>query len=165
MNEDSIYKYLGYAVIVIFVFLMLYYLWKVQFNLLYKMKNLTNNNSDSNSNGEDIVEGFSTAPIENTNTPSNSEEYLKVLELTLKKQKNNLLVGKNRRNYENILVNLDEWANVQMFNAATSGAINAKKQDLNSKDIECINCVNGLAKFKKNLANIVEWMDGVKDDE
>lgn len=161
MNEDTIYKYLGYGIVGLFVFFTVHYLWKLQFNFLYKMNKLMEN-GNSNSN---VVEGFTTAPIDSTSTPSNSEEYAKVLEATLQKQKNNLLVGKNRRNYENILLNLDEWTNIQMFNAATSGAINARKKDLNSKDIECINCVNGLAKFKKNLTNIMEWMDGVKDDE
>ena len=161
MSEDTIYKYLGYAVIAIFVFIMIHYLWRLQFDVLYKIRNKIDDNEDNNGN---VVEGFTTAPFDSTKTASNSEEYLKVLEATLKKQKNNLLVEQNRRNYENILINLDEWANVQMFNAATSGAIDAKKKDLTNKDIQCIDCVNGLAKFKKNLLGIMEWMDTVKED-
>ena len=156
MSEDTIYKYLGYGVVGIFILCLIYYLWKMQFNLLYKMKSMTDNNN--------VQEGFTTASQDSTLTPSNSEEYKKVLETVLEKQKNNLLVGKNRRTYEDILINLDEWTNVQMFNAATSGAIKADKKDLTGKDIECINCVNGLAKFKKNLGNILEWMDTIKDE-
>ena len=130
MINDIQIKYLAFFIIIIFFIYYFLYLSKQQFKLI---ESLTNNSYDSETFANDIKES--------TN-----------------KMTDTLLVSKYRDNYENIIINLEEWCNAKILSTILDGSIDIKS----SGEEEIINSmkkINEMENFKNNLNSSMKFLD------
>jgi len=117
MSEDNIYKYLGLGVVSILAIYIGIKSLTFQAKLIEGMTN--NNNNNNQSTQVSLLEN--TTNISAENIKKENEKLTDVL-----------AINKYRTNYENLIIALEEYTNIMMFNNVTlvSNLINQKKTTL-----------------------------------
>ena len=134
MNSDNIYKYLGLAVIAVFVLYIVLKSMKFQAN---------------------IIEGMATAAAGTTSTdnlPSSVKSNTDTIE-------DALTITKYRRVYEDTLINLETSASVSMLSAITKNAETISKDPTSAESQKIITSINNLKTFKDSLNDTMTALD------
>jgi hypothetical protein len=134
MDSDNIYKYLGLAVIAVFVLYIVLKSMKFQAN---------------------IIEGMASAGAGTTST-DNMPSAVKSNTDTIEDA---LTITKYRRVYEDTLINLETSASVSMLSAVTKNAETISKDPTSVESQKIITSVNNLKAFKDSLNDTMTALD------
>ena len=100
-----------------------------------------------------IVEGLT-----NNNTFASSSEFIyKAIGKENDKAKDAMLLKKYKDNYEKIIINLEEWCNLQMLGLVFSNNLDITT-GMSDKNIQLINKLNECRDFKQNLNDCMEYL-------
>ncbi len=134
MKQDEFFKIIGIVIVCFFIIYMVMKMFQLQTNII---EGLTN--ADSNSVGE----------------AGTAASYAASIKAQVVKLQDELLVAKYRKDYEAVLINLDDYIGYMMI-----------KQSLNMKldgdiktNIEAINNLNILKNSKDSLNNAMAFLD------
>ena len=146
-------KYVGVFFIVLFLIYFIGHMGTVQKKIVEGLSNRDDNeDSDNSKNGSDSNCGY------------NSEKIAENIDEMASKIKDGLLIDNYRDNYENILMNLEEWANASILKTLVCGKINTKN-DVSSnnpdakKTIAAMALVKELNEFKGILDGSMKYLD------
>ena len=138
MNSDNIYKYLGLAVIAIYLLYIVIKSMKFQANIIEGMASA----SSSSSSGKTSTDNLASAVKSNTDTIEDA-----------------LTITKYRRPYEDTLINLETSAGVSMLSAITKNAEIISKDPTSVESQKLIAIVNNLKAFKDSLNDTMSTLD------
>jgi len=134
MDSDNIYKYLGLAVIAVFVLYIVLKSMKFQANIIEGMA--------SASAGTTSTDDMPSAVKSNTDTIEDA-----------------LTITKYRRTYEDTLINLETSASVSMLSAVTKNAETISKDPTSVESQKIITSINNLKAFKDSLNDTMSALD------
>ncbi len=140
MNSDNIYKYLGLAVIAIYLLYIVIKSMKFQANIIEGMA--SSSSSSSSSSGKTSTDNLASAVKSNTDTIEDE-----------------LTITKYRRPYEDTLINLETSAGVSMLSAITKNAEIISKDPTSVESQKVITIVNNLKAFKDSLNDTMSTLD------
>ena len=138
MNSDNIYKYLGLAVIAVYLLYIVIKSMKFQANIIEGMASA----SASASSGKTSTDNLASAVKSNTDTIEDA-----------------LTITKYRRPYEDTLINLETSAGVSMLSAITKNAETISKDPTSVESQKIITIVNNLKAFKDSLNDTMSTLD------
>jgi hypothetical protein len=138
MNSDNIYKYLGLAVIAIYLLYIVIKSMKFQANIIEGMASA----SSSSSSGKTSTDNLASAVKSNTDTIEDA-----------------LTITKYRRPYEDTLINLETSAGVSMLSTITKNAEIISKDPTSVESQKVIAIVNNLKAFKDSLNDTMSTLD------
>jgi hypothetical protein len=138
MNSDNIYKYLGLAVIAIYLLYIVIKSMKFQANIIEGMASA----SSSSSSGKTSTDNLASAVKSNTDTIEDA-----------------LTITKYRRPYEDTLINLETSAGVSMLSTITKNAEIISKDPTSVESQKVITIVNNLKAFKDSLNDTMSTLD------
>ena len=72
-----------------------------------------------------------------------------------------LLIGKYKHDYEDIILELEDYLNLSMLEAVNL-LIAGKKQQFDKDDIELIKTINQVNEFRKTLDDVMTFVDKQK---
>ena len=98
-----------------------------------------------------IVEGI-------TNMASDSSDIASLIKDDTTKTLDTLLIGKYRTNYEDIIINMNDWCDAQILNSVVSGDLDCKN-GCNDKLLGKIRNINDLESFKGTLNKTMKYLD------
>ncbi len=98
-----------------------------------------------------IVEGI-------TNMASDSSDIASLIKDDTTKTLDTLLIGKYRTNYEDIIINMNDWCDAQILNSVVSGELDCKN-GCNDKLLGKIRNINDLESFKGTLNKTMKYLD------
>ena len=140
-------KYVGVFLIVLFLIYFIGHMGTVQKKVVEGLSNKDDDSDNGNSkNGGDSNCGY------------NSEKIAENVGDMATKIKDGLLIDTYRENYENILVNLEEWANASILKTLVCGKINTKN-DISSNNSDAKNTIAAMA-LVKDLNEFKQILDG-----
>ena len=148
-------KYIGVAILILFMIYFVAHMGTRQRNLIEGLRNRDDDDDDDNGNGNDDS---------GSNCGSNSEKISEKVKDMKTKILDGLLIDKYRDNYEDILINLDDWASASIIKALVCGKIDPS-DDVTSdnsrakKTIATIALVKDLDKFRDILNNAMKSLD------
>ena len=134
MDSDNIYKYLGLAVIAVFVLYIVLKSMKFQANIIEGMA--------SSSAGTTSTDNIPSAVKSNTDTIEDA-----------------LTITKYRKVYEDTLINLETSASVSMLSAVTKNAETISKDPTSVESQKIITSINNLKAFKDSLNDTMSALD------
>ena len=134
MNSDNIYKYLGLAVIVVFLLYIVLKSMKFQAN---------------------IIEGMASAAAGTTSTDNLSSAVKSNTDMI----EDALTITKYRRSYEETLINLETSAGVSMLSAIAKNAETISKDPTSAAAQKIITSINNLKAFKDSLNDTMTTLD------
>lgn len=138
---DDIYKKLGFISLVVIT---VYFFYKV----------LEMNNA--------IMEGFASKKGKKSRDEKN---YVKETKDSIKKKteqlRDTLLIGKYKHDYEDIILELEDYLNLSMLEAVNLLTAGKKKQ-FDKDDIELIKTINQVNEFRKTLDDVMTFVDKQK---
>ena len=138
MNSDNIYKYLGLAVIAVYLLYIVIKSMKFQANIIEGMASA----SADASSGKTSTDNLASAVKSNTDTIEDA-----------------LTITKYRRPYEDTLINLETSAGVSMLSAITKNAETISKDPTSVESQKIITIVNNLKAFKDSLNDTMSTLD------
>lgn len=131
-KESKTCEYLGLSVVIV---LLLF--------VGYKMINYHSN----------VVEGLT----DSSDSKTNPQKLAEPIKETITKIEDAILIDKYRSDYENIIIDLEEWANMELIQLLGSGLV---KTDLGADgNIENIRKMNDLNTFKSTLDSAMKFLD------
>tara|TARA_A100001011_G_scaffold265555_1_gene274377 strand:+ start:54 stop:509 length:456 start_codon:yes stop_codon:yes gene_type:complete len=146
-------KYVGVFLIVLFLIYFVGHMGTMQKKVVEGLSSRDDDDDDKDSkNGGDSNCGY------------NSDKIATNVEDMATKIKDGLLIDTYRENYENILMNLEEWANATILKTLVCGKINTKN-DVSSnnsdakKTIAAMALVKDLNEFKGILDGSMKYLD------
>jgi hypothetical protein len=142
MNSDNIYKYLGLAVIAIYLLYIVIKSMKFQANIIEGMASASASSSSSSSSGKTSTDNLASAVKSNTDTIEDA-----------------LTITKYRRPYEDTLINLETSAGVSMLSTITKNAEIISKDPTSVESQKVITIVNNLKAFKDSLNDTMSTLD------
>jgi len=138
---DDIYKKLGFISLVVIT---VYFFYKV----------LEINKT--------IMEGFANKKGKKSRDEKN---YVKETKDSLKKKteqlRDTLLIGKYKHDYEDIILELEDYLNLSMLEAVNLLSA-VKKDQFDKDDIELIKSINQVNKFRQTLDDVMTFVDKQK---
>ena len=109
-----------------------------------------------------IMEGFANKKGKKSN---NYKNYVKETRDSMKKKteqlRDTLLIGKYKHEYEDIVLELEDYLNLSMLEAVNILS-STKKEQFNKDDIELIKNINQVNEFRKTLDDIMTFIDKQK---
>ena len=132
MDKEYV-NYIIYAVLVICIIYVISRLIGYQSNI---MEGLTNPNSNTAGVSSDVA--------------------VKLLQNMNEKMKDGFLIGKYKKNYEKLLIELEEWSNLELLSTLFELKIN---NGLDNDNKNIIKTVNDLSNFKGNLNQIMDYLE------
>ena len=145
-------KYIGVAILILFMIYFVAHMGATQKRLV---EGLRNRDDDDDDNGNDN---------DSSNCGANSEKIAEKVKDMKTSILDGLLIDKYRDNYEDILINLDDWASASILKALVCGKIDPS-DDVTSdnsrakKTIATIALVKDLDKFRDILNNSMKSLD------
>jgi len=130
LTSSKFFQYLGCALVILIVFYIVMSLCNYQLKLV---ETLTNMSSDSVSTAATIKESTT-------------------------KTLDTLLINKYRSNYEDIIINMNNWCDAEMLRTIVSGDIDCKN-GCDDKFMKKIHTVNDLGNFKGYLNKTMGFLD------
>ena len=130
LSSSKFFQYLGCALVILIVFYIIMSLCNYQLKLV---ETLTNMSSDS------------------VNTAATIKE-------STTKTLDTLLIDKYRSNYEDIIINMNDWCDAQMLKTIVSGEMDCKN-GCDDKFMKKIQTVNDLGSFKGYLNKSMGFLD------
>ena len=130
LSSNKFFQYLGCTLVILIVIYIVMSLFNYQLTLV---ETLTNMSSDSVDTAATIKESTT-------------------------KTLDTLLVDKYRSNYEDIIINMNEWCDAQMLKTVVSGEMDCKN-GCNEKFMKKIHTVNDLGNFKNYLNKTMGYLD------
>ena len=98
-----------------------------------------------------IVEGI-------TNIASDSSDVAESIKNNTTKTLDTLLINKYRTNYEDIIINMNDWCDAQILNMIVSGDLDCTN-GYNDKLLTKIRNLNDLESFKDTLNKAMKYLD------
>ena len=98
-----------------------------------------------------IVEGI-------TNVASDSSDIAESIKVNTTKTLDALLIDKYRTNYEDIIINMNDWCDAQILNIIASGDLDCSN-GYNDKLLVKIRNMNDLESFKSTLNKTMKYLD------
>jgi len=129
-TSNDMFQYLGCAIVCIVALYIIMSLLKYQANMIEGLTNLSSNSTD-------------TASLIKDNTT---------------KTLDTLLVDKYRGNYEDIIVNMNDWCDAQILNNVVSGKMDCSN-GCNEKILANVKNINDLETFKGSLNKTMKYLD------
>ena len=145
-------KYIGVFLLVLFLIYFVGHMGTYQKKLVEGLTSMDNDDDSDDDSGS------------SSNCGSNSDKIAENVSDMAEKITDGLLIDKYRENYENILINLDEWASASILKTLVCGKINTK-QDVSSsnsdakKTIAAMAVVKDLHAFKGILEGSMKYLD------
>lgn len=102
-----------------------------------------------------VKEGFRNRRDRDSDPTSDMEDQVNDLEITLDKLKTSVSIDANRKNYENIILNLDDIVSYSMMNRISQIDPNSKFSDMSADFAE----LNQMQDAKKTLNDMMAWLD------
>jgi hypothetical protein len=136
MNSNNIYEYLGIAVVAILLLLFILKSMKFQANILESMVS-----SVKTSEKSDLA-------VEVKNNSTLIED--------------SLLIDKYRKDYENIIIELEAVVNSNIFNSLSKNAVSISKDPFSDESQKIIVGINNLKAFKDSLNESMTFIDKYK---
>ena len=130
LTSSKFFQYLGCALVILIVFYIVMSLCNYQLKLV---ETLTNMSSDSVSTAATIKESTT-------------------------KTLDTLLINKYRSNYEDIIINMNNWCDAEILRTIVSGDIDCKN-GCDDKFMKKIHTVNDLGNFKGYLNKSMGFLD------
>lgn len=134
MQADSIYKYVGIFVIALF------FLFIVVRTLNFQAK---------------VLEGLTTG---STTEKSNIPEAISANTTTLE---DSLLLSKYKKNYEDVLINLENNVNFNILNGIVSNAETLSKNPMDPAALQMVASMNSLKTFKDTLNDTMSFLNKI----
>jgi hypothetical protein len=135
--NDEIFKLIGITIVAAFIIYMIIKMFQLQVRVV---EGLTNQ-SDS------------TAPV--TGEAGTSSSYAAAVKAQVVKLQDELLISKYRKDYENAIINLDDYVSFLMLKQA----LNVKTDGDIKSNIESINNLNSLKSAKDSLNVTMKFLD------
>lgn len=110
-------------------------------------------------NRTSLVEGL----VGSTATASKSEQIAASILNDNKVFKDALLMPKYYKNYESIIVDMEEWCNLQMVNAVVDNGINVN-DGMSEANMKIVKNINDVKKMKDNLQDVMSYLDSQKNE-
>jgi|TARA_Y100000992_G_C21265411_1_gene493692 hypothetical protein len=98
-----------------------------------------------------IVEGI-------TNMASDSSNIAESIKKDTTKTLDGMLIDKYRTNYEDIIINMNEWCDIQILNTIISGDLDCTN-GYNDKLLSKMRNINDLETFKGTLNKAMKYLD------
>ena len=130
LSSSKFFQYLGCALVILIVFYIVMSLCNYQFKLV---ETLTNMSSDS------------------VNTAATIKE-------STTKTLDTLLIDKYRSNYEDIIINMNDWCDAEMLKTIVSGEMDCKN-GCDEQFMKKLHTVNDLGSFKGYLNKSMSFLD------
>ena len=134
MQADSIYKYVGVFVIALF------FLFIIVRTLNFQAK---------------VLEGLTTG---STTEKSNIPEAISANTTTLE---DSLLLSKYKKNYEDVLINLENNVNFNILNGIVSNAETLSKNPMDPTALQMVSSMNSLKTFKDTLNDTMSFLNKI----
>ena len=134
MQADSIYKYVGIFVISLF------FLFIIVRTLNFQAK---------------VLEGLTTG---STTEKSNIPEAINANTTTLE---DSLLLSKYKKNYEDIIINLENNVNFNILNGIVSNAETLSKNPMDPTALQMVASMNSLKTFKDTLNDTMAFLNKI----
>ena len=132
MNIETILLYLGYVAVILFIVWFLFKLTNIQVKIA---EGLTNRNTanETGPNGKAIL-----------------NETTQIID--------GLHIDKYRGNYENIIMNLEDWCNATILSTISNNKINTT-DPMSDNTMKTISALNQLKQFKDTLNGAMLYLD------
>ena len=128
--NNQMFQYIGCGLCLLFIIYIVFSFSKYQFSM---------------------IEGL-------TNISSNSADTAAIIKDQTTKTLDTLLINKYRSNYEDIIVNMNDWCDAQILNIIVSGEMDCKN-GCSEKFMASVKKVNNLENFKKTLNDSIGYLD------
>lgn len=136
LDKDSIYKYVGIFVIALF------FLFIIVRTLNFQAK---------------VLEGLTTGS-DTTTEKSNIPEAINANTTTLE---DSLLISKYKKNYEDVLINLENNVNFNILNGIVSNAETLSKNPMDPAALQMVASMNSLKTFKDTLNDTMAFLNKI----
>tara|TARA_A100001015_G_C15043624_1_gene741687 strand:+ start:1806 stop:2243 length:438 start_codon:yes stop_codon:yes gene_type:complete len=142
MNNNFV-KYLGVVVIVLF--------------LIYFVSHLANSQRN-------LVEGLTNNVTEGLGSGADAEAIAKEIKTTTEKIMDSMNINKYRKDYDNIIINLEDLCNATILKNVVASNINldtntGDSSSKSKKTLELIETLNNLENFKNTLNSCMKFLD------
>ena len=144
MIQDEFFKIIGIIIVSFFVIYMTIKMFQLQTNIVEGLTNNTDMTTPTNSNT------FSSSGEAGT-----SASYASGIKSQVVKMQDELLISKYRKEYENVLINLDDYVGYLMIKQT----LNLKINDDVKTNIEKMNNLNILKNAKDSLNTTMAFLD------
>ena len=134
-KESKTREYLGLSVVIVLILF-----------VGYKMINYHSN----------VIEGL-TDSSDSSDTKTNPQKLAAPIKETITKIEDAILIDKYRSDYENIIIDLEEWANMELIQMLGSGLV--KTDSGADSNIANIRKMNDLNTFKSTLDSAMKFLD------
>lgn len=105
-----------------------------------------------------IMEGFVSKKSKKAASKSHVSEIRDSMKKKTEHLKDTLLIGKYKTDYEDIILELEDYLNLSMLQAINILS-STSKDSLGKDDIELINNINSVNKFKNTLNGVMKFID------
>ncbi len=141
MIQEDIFKIVGIIVVCFFIIYMTMKMFQLQTKVI---EGLTN--------GNEIV---STTAFSTSGEAGNSTSYAESIKAQVVKLQDELLIAKYRKDYESVIINLDDYIGYLMIKQT----LNMRLNDNIKTNIELINNLNILKTAKESLNTTMTFLD------
>jgi hypothetical protein len=139
MKQDEFFKIVGILIVCFFIIYMVVKMFHLQATVV---EGLTNSDGSSGSNVTTGEAGTATS-------------YAAAVKAQVVKLQDELLVAKYRKDYESVIINLDDYIGYLMIKQT----LNMKISDDNKSNIEAINNLNIMKSAKESLNATMTFLD------
>lgn len=150
-GSDYVFKLVGILVLLAFFFYLATGALKIQNNLLEGFVQMTNTSSSNTSSGE---------PSTNAGVAGSSGNVANAIgEQTIRMQ-DTFLIKKYRKNYENLVINADEYVSYLMLDSLLKLKTD-ESEESKKANITLLDNINKLSASKTSLNGIMKFVDSV----
>jgi len=156
MKQDEFFKIVGILIVCFFIIYMVVKMFHLQTSVI---EGLTNG-SDALTNGSDALTNGSDTTNVSTTTPSSGEagtatSYAAAIKAQSVKLQDELLIAKYRKDYEAVIINLDDYIGYLMIKQS----LNMKPAGDIKSNLDAINALNILKSAKESLNATMTFLD------
>ena len=144
MKQDEFFKIVGILIVSFFIIYMVVKMFKLQATVL---EGLTNGSDDS-------ISSSSTSNV-NNGEAGTAASYAATIKAQTVKLQDELLISKYRKDYETVIINLDDYIGYLMIKQVLNMKVSNNLQD----NIESINNINSLKAAKESLNTTMTFLD------
>lgn len=105
-----------------------------------------------------IMEGFVSKKSKKAASKNHVSEIRESMKKKTEQLKDTLLISKYKTDYEDIIIELEDYLNLSMLQAINILS-STSKESLGKDDIELINNINSVNKFKNTLNGVMKFID------
>lgn len=142
MKQEEFFKIIGIIIVCFFIIYMTIKMFQLQTNVI---EGLTN--------ADGTISSSSTTP--SSGEAGNAASYAAAIKANMVKLQDELLVSKYRQDYENIIINLDDYIGYMMIKQS----LNIKLDGDMKSNIEIMNNLNILKNAKDSLNTTMAFLD------